>query len=229
MKPKIYIFDTESSDLYATWGSLLCFTWMEPHEKKAHIMRISDYPLFKKDPTNDRELVKDIKKKLEEADMLFGWYSTRHDIPLINSRLIYHGLKPVSPRAHVDGWKVAKYHLCLPSNSLKMVSSFLEIEEKTPIKPNTWKRARAGHLSSLKYVYEHGLQDTVVTKLAYERMLPLIQKHPNVFNITDFTNGCPRCGAKGRMVKNGIGYAEKRAHQVYECQKCGGHVRGHAI
>lgn len=229
MKPKITIWDTESSDLYATWGSLLCFTYMDVSEKKAHIKRISDYPLFKTDPTNDRELVKDIKKILDKSDMWFTWFGTKHDVPLINSRLIYHGFKPLKPVAHVDGWRVAKDKLRLPRNSLMMVSSFLEIEEKTPIKPATWKRARAGHLPSLRYVYEHGLQDTIVTKQAYERMLPLISRHPNIYQIENFKNGCPRCGVVGQMVKDGVGYAEKKAHELYECKACGGHTRGRTL
>lgn len=229
MKPVIYIFDTESSDLYATWGSILCFTWMEPHETKAHILRISDYAQFKNDPTDDKALCAGIKAQIEKADMLFGWYSVRHDIPLINSRLIYHGLAPIAPIAHVDGWRIAKYQLCLPGNSLKMVSSFLELPEKTAIQPNIWKRARAGHLPSLKYVYEHGLQDTIVTKEVYLRMLPLILHHPNVHQIKDFSKGCPKCGVVGQMRPKGFGYAEKRAYQKFVCRSCGGWTRGSPI
>lgn len=229
MKPRIMIFDTESSDLYATWGSLLCFTWMDATEKKSHIIRISDYPLFKTDPTNDRELVKDIKRIMDGQDMWFGWFSTKHDVPLINSRLIYHGLQPLAEMAHVDGWRVAKDNLRLPSNGLAMVSMFLGLPQKTPIKPNIWKRARAGHLPSLRYVYTHGLRDTEMTRLAYLKMLPLIKNHPNVYQIGDFKDGCPKCGVKGKIRPDGHGYAQKKAYQKFHCKACGGYTRGKNI
>lgn len=229
MKPKIMIFDTESSDLYATWGSLLCFTWMYSTETKPHIIRISDYPLFKTDPTNDRDLVRDIKIIMDKADMWFGWFSTKHDVPLINSRLIYHGLQILAEVSHIDGWRIAKDRLRLPRNSLAMASSFLEIEEKTPIKPAIWKRARAGHVPSLQYVYRHGLQDTLVTKQAYEKMLPLMSRHPNVYRIGDFKDGCPKCGVMGEIRKDGYGYAQKRAYPKYHCRACGGYTRGSNI
>lgn len=225
-KPRIIIFDTESSDLYATWGSILCFTWMEPHEKKAHVLRISDFPRFKQDPTDDRDLVRAMKKILDKADMLFGWFSTKHDVPLINSRLIYYGYPPLSPVAHVDGWWIAKTKLRLPSNGLAMVSQFMELPQKTPILPSVWKRARAGHLPSLKYVYQHGLQDTVITKMAYLRLLPLIDNHPNVHQIADFRDGCPKCGVIGKMKPDGHGFAKKRAYRKYQCKACKGYTRG---
>lgn len=225
----LIIWDTESTDLYATWGRLLCFTWMSLNDRKAKILRISDYPLFKKDPTNDRDLVRDIKKVLDKAGAWFTWFGTKHDVPLVNSRLIYHGLKPLAKVGHIDGWRVAKDKLRLPRNSLATVSSFLGLEEKTPIKNEVWVRARAGHVPSLNYVYRHGLQDTVVTKQAYKRMLPLIEKHPNIYRVgSKDTRHCRNCDSTHAR-SDGFDYAEKTIYRRYECQACGKTWRGEKV
>lgn len=217
---KILIWDTESTDLYATWGRLLCFTWIDLAENKPHILRISDYPEFKKDSTDDSRLVKDALSILAGADMWFTWYGTRHDVPLVNSRAVKHGLPILPPIPHVDGWRVSKYNLRLPSNRLASVSSFLELPEKTPIKSDMWVRARAGYMNGLKYVYAHGLQDVVVTREVYKRMRPLIREHPNVSHMNGVANGCPSCGGV-KVQKRGVTVSLKRVKQRYWCPTCG--------
>lgn len=229
MLDDLIIWDTESTDLYATWGRLLCFTWMSLRDRKPKILRISDYSRFKNDCTDDRDLVRDIKKVLDKAGAWFTWFGTKHDVPLVNSRLIYHGQKPLSVVSHIDGWRVAKDKLRLPRNSLATVSSFLGLAEKTPIKNEIWVRARAGHLPSLNYVYRHGLQDTVVTKQAYQKMLPLIANHPNIYRVASADNRhCRNCGAD-RAISDGFDYAQKRVYRRYECQKCGKTWRGEVV
>lgn len=225
----LIIWDTESTDLYATWGRLLCFTWMTLKTKRPQILRISDYPRFKNDPTDDRDLVRDIKKVLDKAGAWFTWFGTKHDVPLVNSRLIYHDQQPLANVAHIDGWRVAKDRLRLPRNSLATVSGFLGVAEKTPIKNEIWVRARAGHIPSLRYVYQHGLQDALVTKQVYERMLPLIDKHPNIYRVTDPRQQCNKCGTRGHMISQGLRYAEKKAYRRIRCTKCGGCQMGGAI
>lgn len=228
-KPIITVWDTESTDLYATWGRLLCFTWMNVGDKKPSIIRISDFPLFKEDPTNDRELVKAIKKVLDKSDMWFTWFGTKHDVPLVNSRLLAHNLAPLSPAAHVDGWRVAKDKLRMPRNTLAIVSRFMGVPEKTPIKDEMWVRARAGHLPSLNYVYEHGLQDALVTMRCYERMLPIIPNHPNVYGVNDITRQCTKCGVEGKLKRDGYGYAQKCSYVKYYCNACHSYTRGQSI
>lgn len=226
---KILVWDTESTDLYATWGRLLCFTWMEAGEKKPHIIKITDYPNFKKDCTDDSALVKDTIKILSGADMWFTWYGARHDIPLINTRALKHGYTTLPPVPHVDGWRVSKYKLRLPSNRLQMVSSFFGLNEKTPLDADQWARARAGHRPSLEYVYAHGLQDVVVTRDVYNVVRPLVTDHPNVGVMNGITDGCSVCGVKGKMQKRGRSISNRRIRQRYQCQNCGAWSRGRSL
>lgn len=226
---ELIIWDTESTDLYATWGRLLCFTYITLRMKKPRIIRISDYPRYQVDRTDDSFLVKDIRKILSKAGAWFTWYGVRHDVPLVDSRLVHHGMKPLPHVGHIDGWRVAKYKLRLPSNRLETVSRFLGVAEKTPIRDEMWVRARSGYKDGLSYVYRHGLQDALVTKQVYKKLLPLIEKHPNIYRIGNTDNRhCRNCGGK-HVQRDGFDYAEKTVYRRYECQECGKTWRGETV
>ena len=55
---KILFFDGEMSNLAGNFGYLICIGYKWAHEKKAHVISITDFPLHKKDCTNDKEILK---------------------------------------------------------------------------------------------------------------------------------------------------------------------------
>ena len=113
--PKVFLFDTESADLNAEFGTVFCTAWKELGKNEVNIIKISDFAHFKEDVTEDYYVIEESVRRLSEADVLVGWYSSRHDVPLLNSRAIYHRLPTLPPIPHVDGWRVARNHLNLRS------------------------------------------------------------------------------------------------------------------
>jgi len=128
-KPKVVLFDLECTNLNANFGYILCGSWKVLGEKKIHTATITDFPSFEKDCTNDKHVVKAIADALEDADVWVTWYGQRFDVPFLQTRLMYHGNKPMPPVPHVDGWRIARYKMRLNSNRLATVSAFLEVEE----------------------------------------------------------------------------------------------------
>lgn len=224
--PKVMLFDIETTNLAANFGYMLCAAWQVFGEKKIHHVSITDSPTFEKDPTNDKWVVNETAKALSDADVLVGWYSTRFDYPFIQSRLLFHGLKPMPPIPHVDGWKIARYKMRLNSNRLQSVTSFLGMEDKTPLNGRIWIRAMAGNKPAIRYVVKHCKQDVNVLGQVYELIRPLTTSHPNINVVNEQLNACPICGVQGKLQKRGFNIARVAKTQRYQCKSCGGWSRG---
>lgn len=228
-KPKIILWDIETSNLNANFGFILCIGWKYYGAKKVNLIKISDYKdAFKKDCTNDYHVVKEAKKVLEQADGWVTHYGQRFDEPYLNSRLLYHGLSPLPPmgRAHIDTWRIMRYKMKLNSNRLNSATAFFNLEEKTPVSGPMWIKAIAGDKKALKYVYEHCKQDIVVLEQAYDKLKPLHTTHFNINLATGVKDACPRCGEVGFLQKRGFQYAATTRKQRYQCQACGGWSTG---
>jgi predicted RNA-binding Zn-ribbon protein involved in translation (DUF1610 family) len=234
---KILLFDIECTNLKADFGQMLCFGWKWYGDKgRAKVKDITEFPRrFSADPTDDKELVKFAREIMLQADILVGWFSSLFDYPFIQTRLLAHGLDPLPPIAHDDGWRIARYGLRLHSNRLASVQQFLGLEEKTPILPNTWRRAMAGHKPSIRYVVTHCRQDVDTLEQAYTKLRPF-SKQPTNVNLTRDQNFlaeqkrlgkllCPRCGSS-RMIKRGQALAKTSVRQRFQCQDCGGWSTG---
>ena len=224
-KPNIVLWDLETSNLNANFGFILCAGYKILGEKKVCVPSIADYSLYKKDPTNDRELVKDVGKFLTDADIWVGHYACYFDIPFLNSRLLYHGLPPLPKVPLVDTWRIARNNLKLNSNRLQSITEFLEMEDKTAIKGPHWIKAMAGNKKSLTYVIEHCRQDVVVLEQVYNKIKVLHSGHPNINILNSKTNGCPVCGSE-KLQKRGWNIAGVSRSQRYQCQSCGAWSRG---
>ena len=105
---KILFWDIESSDLKADFGIMLAFGYKFLGEEEAHVITISDLKLFKKDRTDDSELVRLAYDILCSADMWCTYYGSRFDIKFIQSRLLYHKVGILPPIPHVDLYDQAK-------------------------------------------------------------------------------------------------------------------------
>lgn len=222
---KVMFWDLETSNLNANFGFILCAGWKTLGDKKVHCPKISDYKLYKSDPTNDKELVRATAAALSEADLWVGHYASRFDVPYLNSRLLYHGL-PVMPKIPlIDTWRVAKYQLRLNSNRLQTLCTFLELEDKTPIMGPHWVKAMAGNKQSLKYIVDHCIQDVLVLEAAYLKLRPLIPNHPNVNLVSATKDACPVCGSKS-LESKGWRYAATTKKRRFRCRSCGAFCTG---
>lgn len=218
---RVLFFDCETTNLNGNFGYLLCISY-KFKGGKINTIKITDFPEFKKDPTNDKKVVEKFAPIFEQADMVVGWYSKKFDEPYINSRLLYHNLHPLASVPHIDAWWTCKSRLKLNSNRLASASAFLGVEEKTPLNGRIWVQAMAGHKNAINYVVKHCEQDIVVLEQVYERLLPLIDSHPNVNVGSASPDACPKCGTEGKLHKRGYRWARVSKTQRFKCNACGG-------
>lgn len=222
---KILAFDIEATNLSANFGTILCIGYKEVGKKRTHILRLRDYPCFKKDATDDSQLVKEFASIANEADAWITYYGARFDVPYINTKLLEYGMHPMDEIHHMDLWRTAKYRLKLNSNRLDTVQKAFHLPtSKTPLDPPVWKKAATGHGPSMKYVEQHCYYDVECLEEVYYKVRPLIANHPNLALLDNMGQVCcTKCGGK-RYHKKGLhpkGTSKVTLRQRYKCLECG--------
>lgn len=222
---KILALDIEASGLTADFGIVLCSGFKFVGEGRTEVLSIADYD-YKDIIRREKELLKDMSKRMLDADVWLFHYGTYYDVPFINTRLLYHGLPTLpSGYASTDTWKIARNRLRLRNNRLKTISEFLGTdEEKNAIKPEQWIRALGGHKKSLDYIIEHCRRDIDVLEEVYLRIGPMSSELPSR-GLIDGRGGCSFCGGSG-LQKRGFHITRTRKYQRYQCRDCGAWSKG---
>lgn len=176
---RICTWDTESTDLNASWGRLLCSSRLEvsPHKKFKPVTFRADDPQYvnKKDPLDQTKLLQAILDDLKQFNVCVTWYGKLHDVKIFNGWLAKHGLEPYKPQMHLDLCLQCRQWLKLKSNSLDHVQKFFRLpDSKTPLDPVVWQRAELGDRAALNKVVSHCEADVRVTEQAYWKLIPHI-------------------------------------------------------
>lgn len=218
---KIIAWDIEATSLTANWGTVLCVGLKTVGKRKVDVLSVADYPAYRTDTTNDKDLVRAVRDRLADADAWVTWYGKGYDVPMLNTRLLYHGLAPLPPIPHIDCWQTARHRLKLTSNRLNAVQGFFGLKTaKSPVEGTTWVKAIAGNRSALRYIEEHCRKDVLVLEEAYEKIKPLIDNHPNLNFLKGRTNRCPNCNSKKLSPDRRI-VSGQSVYQLYKCGGCG--------
>lgn len=179
---KVLFFDTESTDLSASWGRILCASFATL-TGDVYTVRGDVAPYKGRNKVDDGKLVKTIRRELEDADIIVGWNSILHDIPLLNARLAKAGEEDVR-----IGEKYGSHHLDLMwyaggsskkigGRRLDTVAKFFACEnQKTPLDGETWQLAGAGDRDAMDLVVEHCEADVLVLRDLWTPLVPSVKK-----------------------------------------------------
>jgi len=171
---KIAFFDTESTGLTAIMGRILCASFMD-EDGELETYTYEEYPGTS--AIDDSVLCVAIRDRLEEANMIVGWNSKLHDIPLLNARLAKAGERGFNPHLHLDlMWYSAGSSMKIGSRKLDNVAKYFKVKhQKTELDWDTWSRASAGDGEALDEVVEHCEADVLVLSDVYEHLLPYVR------------------------------------------------------
>lgn len=217
---RIVAWDLECSSLSADFGMIICCGMRDVDKGKTEVYSIRDYP--EKDPIRaEKLLLKDISKRLLEADVWVAHYGKYFDTVFLNTRLLYHGLPTMPPNFPlIDTWRTSRNQLKLRSNRLVTIQDFLRLKNtKNSILPEQWIRALGGDAKSLRYIEEHCRRDVDVLVDVYHKLKPLMLDHPSK-GLFDGRGGCGVCGGK-KLQKRGFHVTRTRCYQRFQCQSCG--------
>lgn len=216
--PKVLFFDIESTNLNATFGTILCIGYKWLGNPKVHVPTILDYS--KNNFLDDKGLVKSFAEVYNQADYSCGHYASRFDVPMIQSKLIKYGLPPLAPIPLIDTWRVSRDNFKLHSNRLATIQEFLGVEHaKTAINFDDWLQAAHGNKKALKQVVEHCRLDVLVLEEVFLKLRPLIKNEPSRRLFVD-GDGCIACGSKN-LQRRGYTVTKTRKYERLQCQTCG--------
>lgn len=171
---KILFFDTESTDLKGMMARMLCASYCDL-DGKPSTHRADEFKGRSK--IDDGKLCLAIRDELESANLIVGWNSKLHDIPLLNAKLAKAGHRPFRPlNFHLDlMWYAGGASMKIGSRKLDNVAKFFKLEEqKSPLDWDTWQEAGMGSKEALDYVVEHCEADVKVLREAYKHLLPYV-------------------------------------------------------
>lgn len=180
---------------------------------------------------DDRKLLGEIWKLLDEADIVVAQGGKGFDIPKINARLLMAGFGPYSPIRHVDTLLAARRHFKFTSNKLAWLTKHL-----TPGLPKLdnggfklWIDCLADKPGAWRKMRRYNVRDVVALEPVYLKLRPWIESHPNVAVYDPSEDPqCPKCGSKD-LTRNGSSCTQVGQYARYRCKSCRGFSRGRLL
>jgi uncharacterized protein YprB with RNaseH-like and TPR domain len=179
---RVLFFDTESTNLDAAWGRILCSSFV-PLDGEPYTFRGDRRPYKSKVIIDDSRLCAATRDELEAADIIVGWNSIRHDIPLLNARLALYGERPCrlaerNGTRHLDlMWYSGGSSMKIGGRRLDTVAKYFKTpSQKTPLNAELWQLAGAGDKKAMNEIVEHCEFDCLVLKELFPHLAPGISK-----------------------------------------------------
>jgi DNA polymerase elongation subunit (family B) len=193
-EPVITLLDIEVAPLLGhAWGRyeqniieeerpwfMLSFSWKRLYEPRAKVMALPDFKGYRKDKTNDRELLKALWCILDESDIIVGQNIDRYDIRKINARFITHEIPPPLPYITVDTLKLARKFFMFDSNKLDDLGKQLGVGRKLKTHgKDTWLGAIRGDMKEWGNMRRYNAMDVELNERVFLKMLPWLLSKPN--------------------------------------------------
>lgn len=233
--PRILLYDLETSPLKSTtWElydtnviwveeewTILMFAYKWLGEKKTHVISQHTEKGWKPGKLDDRRVVEHLHNLFNEADILVAHNGDSFDQKKSQARFIYHNLQPVSPYQQVDTKKLAKKTFKFTSNKLDDLGEFLGLGRKLKTDKELWRGCLAGDKKSWDYMAKYNKQDVDLLEKVYLKLRPWSPQHPNLANLSDRPEACPRCGIEGKQWSQGWRYTKTAKYRRFQCLECG--------
>lgn len=169
---------------------------------------------------NDRRIIANFWKLLEEADVVIAHNGKRFDIKKVNTRLWKHKLPKPSSYKVIDTLSSVKSVFSLNHNGQNAIANFLEIDEKLDTDFELWAACDTGDTDSLNYMVTYNEQDVRMLEEIYLSMRDWIPNHPDLRIYEGVVVGCPVC-LSTRSEQIGLYIARAKRYPEHRCLDCG--------
>ena len=237
---KVLMLDIETSPLLSYhWG-----LWqqnigqpMRIEDNRSYMMSCSMKGLgndeiyyFESRTEDDSELLKNVLKFVDEADVVVAHNGKAFDMKKINAYAIINGLNPPSPYRQIDTLIEAKKHFKFERNTLAYIADVLECSPKLEHAEfqgfALWSECMKGNDAAWAEMKKYNIQDIVTLEEVYLKMRPYIKGHPNMATAACSTDHrCTACGSRN-LKQNGYSITNVSKFQRYVCGNCGSFSRG---
>ena len=203
-------------DIVQDWY-ILCICWKWLGESKVYSTDILESGKY----NDDRNVVDTFRKVLEEADLIIAHNGDRFDIKKFTSRLIFHKLPPIGPKASIDTLKEVKKVATFTSHRLDYLGILLAADQKMVTMPGLWEACENGDAKAMRKMVKYCKQDVNLLEDVYTNLRPYFKTPTPLY--TGHELRCPKCDSvdmikhKPRLTTSGI------MRQQYQCKSCGGY------
>lgn len=233
-EPKIVLLDTENApNLGYVWGKweqdvidfesnwyFLSFAYKELGDKRPTVCALPDFPKYKPEAEDDKELVKSLWNLLDSADIVIAHNGDKFDLRKANARFVAHGLTPPSPFKSVDTLKLARKYFQFDSNKLDDLGHYLGVGRKLPhTGKHLWFGCMRGEPRAWATMRKYNGQDVELLEQVYLKLRPWAANHPNLNHYTR-ADGCPVCQSH-RIESKGYNVLATGKRQRLRCKECG--------
>lgn len=176
---RVAVCDIETTDLWASMGRVLAANTLFYSPTESVTRRGDTYDAWKAGKrSDDSEIVRDILKDLERADIVFAYNGGAFDFPFLRTRALIHGFPPVEPKKIVDPVMLARKVFRFKSNRLDSVARDMGCPfVKTEVEKQMWAEAMLdGSETAMNYIVEHCEIDVKVLAWVAKKMAPYVRQ-----------------------------------------------------
>jgi len=182
---------------------------------------------FKSEKQSGREFDRMIRKAhalLSEADAVCHYNGNSFDIPRLNTEFLRLKLPPPPDAKQIDLLREVQRNFGMLCHKLAFVAPYLKIGEKVkhagwPL----WIGCMNGDKECWETMEKYNKEDVHLLERLYERILPWIKDHPNMFFYTagdENKPSCTNCGSQD-LLSNGVRRGSTYTYRRYSCRACG--------
>jgi hypothetical protein len=200
-------------------GYVLGFAWKYVGKPRIYTCYIWDFPLYKKDPRNDINVIKKWIEVMSDPklDLAIGQNSDSFDNKVMYGRLLIHNLPPLAMPATADTKKMVKRIARYDSNKLDDLAEQFGYGKKIKTDIDLWWDCMMGVKKAQKQMETYNKRDVEITEKVYLHLLPHSLNHPNMANLLDKPDACIRCGKNEGFSKGGFKYKTTGKYQRWNC------------
>lgn len=189
--------------------------WLYSSEVKSSVVTTREAIL-----RDDKRIVSELWKLLDEADIIITHNGNRFDLPKINTRLLVHGFPPPSYYRTIDTLSVARQVFGFTSNKLDYLNKALGIDLKDDMGMEDWIECGKGNKEKLEKMEKYNRGDVINLEDLYLVVRPWIQNHPNIGAYIETEGGvCRNCGSSTLDWK-GYYHTNTGKYREFRCE-CG--------
>lgn len=240
--PKVLVFDIETAPIVAhvwqLWDNnvalnqivsdwfILSWSAKWLHDPASKVMYADNRK--SKNIENDANLLGDIWKLLDEADVVITQNGIKFDRKKLNARFILNGMNRPSSFKHIDTKILAQKHFAFTSNKLeyltdKLCTKYKKQKHKKFPGHEMWAECLKGNQEAFKEMESYNKYDVLSLEELYQKLIPWDSSiNFNLYH--DNTENVCKCGSK-KFAKNGFYYTASGKFQRLKCSSCGAEVR----
>lgn len=186
---RIGYLDIEADGLKVDFSTMLSWCIKEKDGSVEYDM-ITKEELF--NGTTDQRIVESCIDTMSRYKIIVTYFGTIYDLTFLRAKALHYDLwfpgyvneeyvtrdgtvtaKAVPELYHFDLYYVAKSKLAsLSSKSLANVCDYLNIDGKTPLSKNVWRKGKYGDEEALAQILEHNIGDVEILEQLHNKLTP---------------------------------------------------------